>query len=105
VQATLDLLVDGEHGLWHLANRGEVSWAGLARMAADAASLDGRLVRDMTTADLGMVAPRPRYSALASERGGLMPRLEDALCRYMTDRQEKAGRWPWRSEDPRALAA
>ena len=100
VQATLDLLVDGESGIWHLASRGAVSWADLARMAAEAASLDTALVQAVPSNHLSLAAPRPFYSALASERGVLMPRLEDALCRYLTDCTRKAGRWPLReSED------
>ena len=106
VQASLDLLVDGEHGLWHLSNRGEVSWARFARMAAEAASLDMRLVEGLSTADLGHVAPRPRYSALGSERHLLMPKLEDALCRYLGDCHNLAGDWPMRAwEAPERAAA
>mgnify|MGYP000194449613 CR=1 FL=1 len=26
--------IDGERGIWHLANAGAISWAGLARQAA-----------------------------------------------------------------------
>jgi dTDP-4-dehydrorhamnose reductase len=99
VQASLDLLVDGESGIWHLANRGEASWFRLAQLAAQAASLDMRLVQPVRGADLGLVAPRPSYSALASERGALMPPLEDALARYITDRIAKAGRWPLRDTE------
>jgi dTDP-4-dehydrorhamnose reductase len=96
VQATLDLVVDRECGIWHLANRGEVSWARLAQLAAQAASLDMRLVKPVRAAELGGVAARPAYSALASERGVLMPALEDALARYVSDCIAKAGRWPLR---------
>lgn len=95
VQTSLDLLIDGEHGLWHLANRGAVSWARLARMAAEAAGLDGRLIHGLATVELGHVAPRPRYSALGSERALLMPSLEDALGRYLGDCHRFAGDWPW----------
>jgi dTDP-4-dehydrorhamnose reductase len=106
VQATLDLLVDGEQGIWHLANGGEVSWARFAQLAAEAASLDMRLIEPVGAADLGLVAPRPAYCALASERGVLMPTLEDALTRYMSDCVAKAGRWPLReSEAPRQQRA
>ena len=42
--ATLDLLVDGETGLWHLANRGSVSWHDFAMWLADAAGLDTSLI-------------------------------------------------------------
>src|ERR1051325_5249871 len=33
VDASLDLLIDGERGVWHLSNRGALSWAELARLA------------------------------------------------------------------------
>jgi dTDP-4-dehydrorhamnose reductase len=85
VNATLDLLVDREHGIWHLANQGVVSWAGLACIAAEAAGLDPDLVRGVPAASLGQPAARPRFSALGSERGLLMPTLEEALARYLTD--------------------
>jgi dTDP-4-dehydrorhamnose reductase len=34
VNAALDLLIDGEQGLWHLVNDGSLSWAELVRRAA-----------------------------------------------------------------------
>jgi dTDP-4-dehydrorhamnose reductase len=83
VRISLDLLVDGEHGLWHLANRGAVSWMQLAQMAAEAAGLDRQLVQGRSGAELGQVACRPRYSALDSTRGTMMPTLEDGLVRYL----------------------
>jgi dTDP-4-dehydrorhamnose reductase len=85
VQTALDLLVDGENGLWHLANRGAVSWSDLACMAAEAAQLDTRLVQAVPAASLGQTAVRPRFSALGSERGRLMPTLEDGLQRYLAE--------------------
>ncbi len=92
VHATLDLLIDGAQGLWHLANRGEVSWMQLARMAAEADGLDPDRVQvldgNRRTRDAQRVcAPRPRYSALASERGRLMPGLDDGLRRYLRERE------------------
>jgi hypothetical protein len=45
LHAPLDLLVDGEGGIFHLANAGEVSWAELARRAARLAGLDPRSSR------------------------------------------------------------
>jgi dTDP-4-dehydrorhamnose reductase len=91
VHATLDLLIDGEQGLWHLTNRGEVSWAQLARQAAEAAGLDAGLVCAVPGARLGQVAPRPAYAALGSQRGPLLPPLEDALSRYLVQRERQAG--------------
>ena len=105
VQATLDLMVDGESGIWHLANAGATSWADFARSAARAASLDEALVNEVPSQELGLVAARPGYSALASERGVLMPTLEDALARYFRDCTEKAGSWPLRDESEEQLRA
>jgi len=85
VKTSLDMLVDGERGLCHLANRGAVSWLQLAQMAAEAAGLDRNLAQGRSAAELGQVAQRPRYSALDSERGIIMPTLEDGLERYLTE--------------------
>ena len=82
VDATLDLLLDGESGLWHLANEGAVSWAELVVRAAQLTGLDPTLVEARATSELGLGAPRPAYAVLASERGWIMPPLEHALARY-----------------------
>jgi dTDP-4-dehydrorhamnose reductase len=82
VHATLDLLVDGERGIWHLANAGGISWAELARLAARHAGLDEELVEGVQLHELALAAPRPRWSVLASERSSLLPTLGDALARY-----------------------
>ena len=82
VDAALDLLIDGERGIWHLASPGAVSWAELARMAAGRCGVDPGLIEPVPAARLGWRAPRPSYSVLGSERGAIMPPLEDALARY-----------------------
>ena len=86
VHATLDLLIDGEHGLWHLTNDGACSWADLARVAARAADLDDTLIRARPHTELGLAARRPRRVPLRSERGWIMPPLEHALTTYVQDR-------------------
>jgi dTDP-4-dehydrorhamnose reductase len=86
VHATLDLLIDRAHGIWHLANDGAVTWAELAREAATRAGLEHALVRARPGRLLGRVAPRPPYSALSTERGVRLPSLDDALARFLTAR-------------------
>jgi len=86
VHATLDLLIDGERGIWHLANAGETSWAELARAAARGADLDETLVRGRPHTELGLTARRPPAVPLASERGHVMPPLEAALAAYLNER-------------------
>jgi len=85
VQAALNLLIDGESGLWHLANRGAVSWAGFAQLVAETAGLDTGLVEPISGAAFGQVAIRPRYSALETERGMSLPLLFDGVERYLAD--------------------
>lgn len=85
--AALDLLIDGECGLWHLANRDAVSWAELAERSARLAGVDaGGLVR-CAHHTLGLAAPRPAYSVLGSQRGSLLPPLDHALARYVAERE------------------
>ncbi len=86
VHASLDLLIDGEWGLWHLANPGAIAWADLAQQAAKQAGLDPTHIRPVSTQTLNLAAPRPLYSALGSERGVLLPSLENALNRYFYER-------------------
>jgi dTDP-4-dehydrorhamnose reductase len=87
VNASLDLLIDGERGIWHLANSGRVTWATLGRRVAALAGLDASLVVARPQKTLALVAPRPANSALKSERGELLPPLEDAISRYLRERE------------------
>ncbi|MDQ6684903.1 MAG: sugar nucleotide-binding protein [Pseudomonadota bacterium] len=82
VNATLNLLLDGESGLWHVANSGPVSWSDFAAMAAAAAGLDADAITPVEGQSLGQAAARPSFAALASERGLPMPSVPDALLRY-----------------------
>jgi dTDP-4-dehydrorhamnose reductase len=94
VAATLDLLVDGECGVWHLANIGAVSWAELLRATARMADLDEDLVDDRPLETFGWAAARPRYVALASARGHVLPTLDVGLRRYVAATAER-----WRRRD------
>lgn len=81
VNVVLDLLIDGEHGIWHIANAGEVTWAEFARLAALKGGYDAALVKSRPARALGFVAPRPSFTALTSERGSFMPPFEESLDR------------------------
>jgi dTDP-4-dehydrorhamnose reductase len=87
VNVSLDLLIDGECGLWHLANQSAIAWAELARLAASIAGVDASRIEARPTRELGLAAPRPTYSVLGSERGVLLPSLENAMSRYFDERQ------------------
>jgi dTDP-4-dehydrorhamnose reductase len=82
VHAALDLLMDGESGIWHLANVGAVSWAEFARMVLQGAGYKPSMVEECSGESLTRPARRPRYSVLGSERGLLLASLDDAIYRF-----------------------
>jgi dTDP-4-dehydrorhamnose reductase len=85
VQQSLDLLIDRERGIVHLANDGALSWHELALRAAEMAKISTATLVATTTEELRLPAARPFNSALSSERMLIMPTLEDALERYVRD--------------------
>jgi len=74
--AALDLLIDGATGIWHLANRGELSWYELARRLAEGAGYDPARVRQSVD---GVAV----NTALASERGASLRPVEEAIHAYL----------------------
>lgn len=93
VHASLDLLIDGETGIWHLANQGSVSWHGLAYTVAREAGVPTDLLVKIEDGDT-------RLTALASERGAIMPSLESAIHRFLRETTV-----PWRYESTPSIAA
>jgi dTDP-4-dehydrorhamnose reductase len=89
VAAALDLLIDGECGIWHLANQGAVTHADFARAIVRGASLPADRVQGVPAAEIGWLAPRPHYSVLGSSRGLLMPPLDQAIAHYLESAPEQ----------------
>jgi dTDP-4-dehydrorhamnose reductase len=73
--AALDLLVDGEAGIWHLANQGAVSWHEFACRIADAAGFE----RSLVIAEDGS---RDSATILSSRRGLMIRGLDEAIVEY-----------------------
>jgi dTDP-4-dehydrorhamnose reductase len=76
--AVLDLLIDGETGIWHLANEGALSWFDFAQAIAQGAGLDAGPIFARETSPF-------RSTALASERGTLLRPLDRALAAYLEE--------------------
>jgi dTDP-4-dehydrorhamnose reductase len=74
--AVLDLLLDGETGLWHVATPGEISWFELAREAGRIGRLPQRLVKRPEA------KPAPSNTALTSARAVLLRPLDEALAAF-----------------------
>jgi dTDP-4-dehydrorhamnose reductase len=85
IHASLDLLVDGECGLWHLANDGALTWFEFARAAAERSGRDASLVLPVAGAEAWGPAARPPYSALATRRGRLLPSIDRALAAFLQE--------------------
>ena len=82
VHATLDLLIDGESGIWHLANQGALTWFEFACQAAAAGNRPVDLIRPVATTQVWSPACRPPFSALTSARGVMLPPLQQAIAAY-----------------------
>jgi dTDP-4-dehydrorhamnose reductase len=75
----LDLLIDGATGVWHLTNQGELSWHELAARAARAAGVASASLCRSRGGGSGV-------TALTSERGLILPRVDGAIDRYVRER-------------------
>lgn len=89
VSVSLDLLIDEDQGIRHLANKGATSWADLAFEIARMFRLNSMFINAQPAAAMNMEAARPRYSVLGSEKGILMPRLDEALRRFSQERKQQ----------------
>jgi dTDP-4-dehydrorhamnose reductase len=85
--AILGLLERGVSGLVHLTGSGEVSWNGFASEIFRQAEVQCA-VEPATSEQMALPAPRPAWSALASERDDVlaMPDWRDGLAGYLAAR-------------------
>jgi dTDP-4-dehydrorhamnose reductase len=87
VNNTLDLLIDDEKGIWNLSNKGEITWDMLAREIAERTGFNPDRFKSVSIHDMNLVAPRPQYSVLTTERGFELPSLDNALGRYLAEQE------------------
>lgn len=76
--ASLDLLIDGETGIWHLANQGSLSWHEFARRIAEGAGYDSSLVLPTRSAER-------TSTALVSNRGAFLRPIDHAIEHFLRD--------------------
>jgi dTDP-4-dehydrorhamnose reductase len=85
VHTTLNLLIDGETGILHLTNAGQVTWAQFLSLAAKICGKNRDLIRACAFEELKLPARRPFYSALDTRRARILPPFQEALERYFID--------------------
>jgi dTDP-4-dehydrorhamnose reductase len=81
-------LIEGiEYGIHHMAAGGSCSWYDFAREIFEQAEVECRVL-SATSEMLGRPAPRPTYSALASQREHaiVLPSWRDGLAAYLSQR-------------------
>jgi len=80
VGVCLDLLIDREHGIWHLCNTGKLSWFEFARLLADMHCGKKLKIKPINIGEMPNPALRPQSCALKSNRGDLMSKIESVLA-------------------------
>jgi dTDP-4-dehydrorhamnose reductase len=83
VHKALDLLIDGEEGIWHVCNDGILSWADFALLSAERSGHKNPAIDRRPLASMNWKAKRPLYSALRSGKGISLPSVDSALETYL----------------------
>lgn len=84
VNTSLDLLIDNEQDIWHLSNKGAVTWAQLVRKAAEMLNLDTSLIQ---SGEVKSQAKKPLYSALGTTKGVVLPTYDESLFNFCNQLQ------------------
>jgi dTDP-4-dehydrorhamnose reductase len=85
VNTALDLMIDGESGIWHLSNQEEISFYQFVRMAYEMAGKNDRNLVGIPSRRFGYAAERPHYSVLSNSKGISLSPLSVALENYLNE--------------------
>lgn len=98
-RAIIQLCRKGASGIWHVTNSGDCSWFEFAREIVAEAGLT-TAVRPVSSQQMARPAPRPAYSVLSPrslQSAGIgMPAWQDALRRYIKERNGRDSKGPER---------
>jgi dTDP-4-dehydrorhamnose reductase len=86
VNKALDLLIDEEHGIWHLTNEGMLTWCEFAEEIASRANLPKKQISSCYQHETTWKARRPKYSVLQSDKGIKLPPVLDAIERFFEEK-------------------
>ena len=85
VNATLDLIVDDEKDIWHVANSTAITWAGFAYKIADHTGLNPENIQAVPYSSMGLKAAMPATVGLRVQKGFisqlLIMRWQDCLMK------------------------
>jgi dTDP-4-dehydrorhamnose reductase len=98
VVAAIATLLDhpAPFGLYHCVNSGWTTWAAVAHELARLVGKPEAPIREIPLADANLLAPRPKFAALSNTKlaaaGINMPTWQDALARYVKQKEERENR-------------
>ena len=90
VHQVLDLLIDGESGIWHLSGNDEMSHYGFIQLALNIAEKNHKHIISQPFKKLNLIAQRPSYSVLTSTRGIILPPINTSLHNYFDELNSNA---------------
>jgi len=86
VNKSLDLLIDEEHGIWHLSNEGMLTWCEFAEELASRAHFHKKHISPCFQHETIWKARRPQYSVLGSDKGIKLPPVLNAIERFFEEK-------------------
>ena len=86
VDKALDLLIDGEMGIWHLTNDGMLTWYDFAEQVASRGGYQNKNIVSCLQQEMEWKAKRPTYSVLQSNKGIKLPSLHHAIERFFEEK-------------------
>jgi dTDP-4-dehydrorhamnose reductase len=93
-EAVRKLVLSGKFGLYHLSSEGQCSWYEFTRHIFECAGIKANL-SSCKTSDFFSPVKRPAYSVLSKAKlrglGLSIPSWQDALPRYLKEREGKSG--------------
>jgi dTDP-4-dehydrorhamnose reductase len=78
----LDLMIDEANGIWHVNNKGKLSWYGFACGIAESCGFSSKAIAPVPVKEMNWNAKVPDFSVIESVRGINLPSLENALERF-----------------------
>lgn len=85
VNRCLDLMIDHETGIFHLTNKGAITWAQFATVAAEQAGLKSEFIIEANISEMNLKARRPSNSALTSIKGEFLPALSKGINEFIKE--------------------
>ncbi len=85
INTALDLLIDGEKGIWHISGPEAISYHDFAKLAVDIAGIGNSNIYSMQSIRLASQALIPSYSVLRSSGGLVLPPLAPSINKYIIE--------------------